>query len=588
MLVGPAMPGWETGVIDFHAHGFSPSAEFTEAPRGFPEGHRHKLRRNKAGRVVGFEEAEGHEHPLPDWVLKAEDPTLRTLGEDSDIKRYAMMGMGKMADRLMDAAAMDDPDEMLKMAKRVAGEMRAAAKSAPKEQADMLLSMADKMNDMEGMGKQEMMRAMKGMAGKLRGMEGKDNAQHEDEEDDEEEDQELYSIRDVEIFKVGTWNGDEYSKADLDNMIANFNRVGFQVPVKLGHKEISGGPAYGWVSAIRRVGNKLVADLKDLPKKLWQAIRDHRFDSVSSEVFWDLERNGKKFKRVLKAIALLGSETPAVSDLAPLRTVVNNLGPPEAGYDRITVYSFALEGEEDMTKIAELEAQVAELSGQLDKANAALKKADDAVKAATGTEKDKATAELKSAQDAVKKLETDLKTAQDQIKGLAESQAGEIADLKKQVEALTGSMGKMAEERRKDQIKRLVAEVPIPAFRRYFEVLYEVATTTGKVVKYSQKDGKTADASLEHVLKEFVAELKSGSRHIFQDLTSGGQDREEGSDPYDVIEDPSAELDKLTKKFMDEHKDIKYGEAAKRVLANPDNANLAAAWKRHGSRPTRH
>ena len=115
-------------------------------------------------------------------------------------------------------------------------------------------------------------------------------------------DDQLYSANGIEIFKVGKWNGDDYNKSDLDEMVANFDRVGFQVPVKLGHKEVSGSPAYGWVERVRRVGDKLVADFRDLPEKLWNAIKSRRFDAVSSEVFWDLERNGKKFRRVLKAI----------------------------------------------------------------------------------------------------------------------------------------------------------------------------------------------------------------------------------------------------------------------------------------------
>ncbi len=129
----------------------------------------------------------------------------------------------------------------------------------------------------------------------------------------------------VEIFRSGRWNGDPYSVADLDEMVANFPLVGFQVPVKLGHADDPGEPAYGWVQSVRRLGDRLVADLIDLPEKVFRAIKERRFDAVSSEIFWDLERDGKTFRRVLKAVSLLGAEIPAVADLKPLREVFRGL-----------------------------------------------------------------------------------------------------------------------------------------------------------------------------------------------------------------------------------------------------------------------
>jgi hypothetical protein len=35
-------------------------------------------------------------------------------------------------------------------------------------------------------------------------------------------------IKALEIFQVGTHNGDEYSQADLDSMVTAFDKVGFQ------------------------------------------------------------------------------------------------------------------------------------------------------------------------------------------------------------------------------------------------------------------------------------------------------------------------------------------------------------------------
>jgi hypothetical protein len=128
----------------------------------------------------------------------------------------------------------------------------------------------------------------------------------------------MAELKGVEIFRVGTWNGDKYTVADLDDMIDNFGRTGYRVPVKLGHAERSGDRAFGWVTALRRKGDKLIADFADIPDKVYDVVRERGYDGVSAEVYWNIKRNGRTFRRALKAVALLGAETPAVSDLAPL------------------------------------------------------------------------------------------------------------------------------------------------------------------------------------------------------------------------------------------------------------------------------
>jgi hypothetical protein len=130
----------------------------------------------------------------------------------------------------------------------------------------------------------------------------------------------LHDIKNAEIFRTGKWNGDTYDESDLDSMIVAASQVGFGVPIKQGHKDVSGEPALGWVENLRREGGVLLADLVGLPEKIFEAIKDRAFDAVSAEIFWDLERNGASYPRVLKALALLGAEVPAV-DLKPLRAL---------------------------------------------------------------------------------------------------------------------------------------------------------------------------------------------------------------------------------------------------------------------------
>lgn len=150
---------------------------------------------------------------------------------------------------------------------------------------------------------------------------------------------ETYTITNCPIFAVGQWNGDIYTEADLDHMVAAFNQVGFQPPMKLGHDESQqlakndGMPAIGWATNLRRVGTQLYCDLKDLPKRVYDAIKRKNYNRVSAEVYWDYTCNGKKWPRVLKALSLLGADIPAVTSLGALETLYDGEGQEFKRYD---------------------------------------------------------------------------------------------------------------------------------------------------------------------------------------------------------------------------------------------------------------
>lgn len=134
---------------------------------------------------------------------------------------------------------------------------------------------------------------------------------------------ELKSINNVEIFSAGKWNGDNYTESDLDEMVKAFDETSqdFQPYLKLSHDEgqallkAEELPAAGYIANLKRVGQKLVADFVDIPEKIYFLMKNKAFRNRSSEIFWDIDFNGKTFKRMLKAVALLGADMPAVSTL---------------------------------------------------------------------------------------------------------------------------------------------------------------------------------------------------------------------------------------------------------------------------------
>ena len=137
---------------------------------------------------------------------------------------------------------------------------------------------------------------------------------------------ELKSVKGVEIFSAGTWNGDTYTVADLNEMVKAFdeNKDGFRPPLKLGHAEKQtllqedGMPAAGWVGSIYVQGNKLIADFIDIPKKIFELIENKAYRKVSSEIFWNIRLGDNLYKKALAAVSLLGSDNPAVSNLSDI------------------------------------------------------------------------------------------------------------------------------------------------------------------------------------------------------------------------------------------------------------------------------
>jgi hypothetical protein len=137
-----------------------------------------------------------------------------------------------------------------------------------------------------------------------------------------------FNLEGVEIFSTGTWNGDKYETKDLNAMVDNFDETGFQPPLKLGHNEeqpemLDGAPALGYVDKIYVEGSKLLANFVSLPKKVYEAIKRGNYKRVSSEIYWNYKSNGMTLDRVLKAVALLGSEIPAVTNLESISGLYN-------------------------------------------------------------------------------------------------------------------------------------------------------------------------------------------------------------------------------------------------------------------------
>lgn len=139
-----------------------------------------------------------------------------------------------------------------------------------------------------------------------------------------------YFIDAVPIFKAGKWKGTEYTIKDLDEIVRNTNALIkanlHEPPVKLGHNENqeellnkSGLPSFGFVKRLYRVGDEIFADV-EVPQEVSEWVARRFYDKVSAEIYLDYEHptTGEKIGKVLRAIAFLGADLPAVKGLGSI------------------------------------------------------------------------------------------------------------------------------------------------------------------------------------------------------------------------------------------------------------------------------
>ena len=140
---------------------------------------------------------------------------------------------------------------------------------------------------------------------------------------------ETHNIKDVEIFSAGDWNGDTYTKEDLEDIETAFKETKpyLKPYLKLGHGDNQSLlrsdelPAAGYVSDVYVRGDKLYADFERMPRRIFDLVRAGAYDKLSCEIFLNVKVNGKIYEKALKAIALLGGDTPAVENLEQIRAL---------------------------------------------------------------------------------------------------------------------------------------------------------------------------------------------------------------------------------------------------------------------------
>lgn len=363
-------------------------------------------------------------------------------------------------------------------------------------------------------------------------------------------------ITGVEIFRVGEWNGHKYTSKDLDLILAAFPKVGYKPPVKLGHDEDPTAPAYGWVENLRREGDVLVADFADVPDDLVEQIKERRYDAVSSELYHNLTRDGEKFPRALRAVAILGAHPPGVSDLKSLRDAV-------AGFavDGATFWSCDLprEARKDEMPVPGGGAPAGDAAGA------------------------ELTLKLQEAADKIAALEAKLTEREKATEG-ASTAALLINQLQEKVQFLEEQRQKDAAETRRMRIKEVVDDCRVPALRKHLQALAELATAGDdaqtRTVNFAIGDGADAKAvptDAMEVIRDFVSRLNQRVNTLFREGVKGGDTAvrtfEEGHG-----EDAGQAIMAKISAYVASHPGIDMATAQKAVFADPANRELVQRY----------
>ena len=97
----------------------------------------------------------------------------------------------------------------------------------------------------------------------------------------------------------------EWTDSDLEYIASSYDPKKHEAPIVIGHPDHD-SPAYGWVSAAKKQGNKLLLKLNQVADQLREKVRKGEYKKVSIALFPDM---------TLRHLGFLGAAIPAVKGL---------------------------------------------------------------------------------------------------------------------------------------------------------------------------------------------------------------------------------------------------------------------------------
>lgn len=231
-----------------------------------------------------------------------------------------------------------------------------------------------------------------------------------------------------------------------------------------------------------------------------------------------------------------------------------------------------------MDKIAELSQQMETLTSKMWEASVELATAQELVTSLSDKPKNsvslrKANMRLDLAVKARDDLSLSIDGARTALYEEIRNRDGQISTLTKKVGSLTEAIATKAEEDRQGKIEKGANACKVPSFRHYFTALYEFATSSDRVVTFSENNEERKVSAIE-VVDGLVKAVNDRMDFLFGWQSTGKT--------YDFKEvpkenNPSAEVDRLAAKLMEETGEKDYATAVDVVLkADPELRQLYA------------
>ncbi len=345
-----------------------------------------------------------------------------------------------------------------------------------------------------------------------------------------------YKIKGVEVFSAGTWNKDPYTVNDLHGMVQSFNSLkeGWRPFLKLGHDDkqkivkSSGLPAVGWVENMYVQGEKLYADMDNIPEKVFKLIKSKAYRKVSCEIYYDLDVLGIKYPMVVGAIALLGAEQPGVMNLTDILSNYSFINFSKGGVfeaiekqDTFKQYAINFESQEDEMSEA-LETELAEQKKSYALAQESLT-AKDTELATKAKEMEVLAEQLKTFQAAAEKAQLEA-TAARLSKFMTELESAKL---------VTPAMKDMVQELMSDKKEFSVKDKTLSKE----ELITNILTLANEAAKINFDEKSRADFKKEDKEKDLFAKIEKyqadnkctyaqACKAVMKDAKPGSEDKE--------------------------------------------------------------
>jgi hypothetical protein len=338
----------------------------------------------------------------------------------------------------------------------------------------------------------------------------------------------------IELFRAGKYPQGEFTAADLDQVVANYNSSNpdfEEAPSTIGHPEGT-APAWGWWGELKREGATLLGKMKTVAPEFEDMVERKLFPKRSiglkkRESGWNLDH-----------VAWLGAKAPQVKALADCKFQDGSI---EVEFEETSMTTAANEA----TFWEKLTAKIDELLG--------------------------------------KKGEADPKFSEAQVKDLVKEAVVEA--VKPIQEKLTASEAKFAESQQrsatadvKTRVANAIAKLKqagkwVPAFDKMgVPVLFEELAKSTETVEFGEAgaDGKREKKEPFDLLLEFMdkhGRIVPNSEIYRGQQASGSTERGmKGVNPGSVAVDAnSVRLHEATAKFAEENK-VDYATAQMRVI----------------------